>query len=191
MATKPSQKPVPADSKTEPVSDEAVRAKTGRGWEEWFAFLDAAGVAQADHKTITAVLDEAGVGSWWTQMVTVGYERARGLREKNQRPDGWSVSASKTVGVPVERLFAAWTDAGLREKWLGREAFTLKKASASRSLRITWGDGSPLEVMFFPKGEAKSIVQVDQRKLPDRAASDRRKAFWSDRLKRLKEILEA
>ncbi|HEV7671782.1 MAG TPA: hypothetical protein VGS22_24945 [Thermoanaerobaculia bacterium] len=180
-----------ADAPTEPVSDEAVRAKTGRGWEEWFALLDTAGVAKSDHKAITTVLDEAGVGPWWTQMVAVGYERARGLREKNQRPDGWSVSGRKTVDVPVERLFAAWTDADLREKWLGQEAFTLKKATAPKSLRIAWGDGSPLVVMFYPKGETKSIVQIDQRKLPDRTASDRQKAFWGERLGRLKEILEA
>jgi hypothetical protein len=192
MASKPSPKsPAPAaDAPTEPVSDEAVRAKTGRGWEEWFALLDAAGMAKSDHRAITAVLDEAGVGSWWTQMVAVGYERARGLREKNQRPDGWSVSGSKTVDVSVERLFAAWTDAELREKWLGQEAFTLKKATAPKSLRIAWGDGTPIAVMFYPKGEAKSIVQIDQRKLADRAASDRQRTFWADRLKRLKEILE-
>ena len=179
-----------ADASSPPMSDDAVRAKTGKGWDEWFALLDAAGGAGRDHKGIVALLAGAGAGSWWQQMLAVGYERARGLREKHQTPDGYQVGGSKTVGVPVERLYEAWTDAKLRTKWLGKEKLAVRKATEPKSLRITWGDGSALDVLFYPKGEAKSSVQIDQRKLPDRAAIDRQKAFWKERLARLKEVLE-
>ena len=39
------------------------------------------------------------------------YERARGLRAPGEHADGFAVTASKTVGVPVERLFDAFVDA--------------------------------------------------------------------------------
>ena len=56
------------------------------------------------HKEIAVYISEKeGCPSWWCQMVTVGYEQERGLREKHQKPDGYSVSASKTVAVPVKQ----------------------------------------------------------------------------------------
>jgi hypothetical protein len=65
------------------VSDEAVKAKTGHDWTEWLEILDAAGGKGKTHKEIVAVLvNEHAVPDWWCQMVTVGYEQARGLREK-------------------------------------------------------------------------------------------------------------
>ena len=53
---------------SERMSDEAVRAKTGKTWDEWLAILDAAG--------------------------------ARSM-------------GNKEIGAPVDRLFAAWSDAAL------------------------------------------------------------------------------
>jgi|GEM_PF-4858550 len=38
-------------------------------------------------------------------MVAVGYEQARGLRQKNQSAQGFQVTSSKTVAVPVARLY--------------------------------------------------------------------------------------
>lgn len=105
-------------------------------------------------------------------------------------PLGYQVGGNKTVNVPVEALYAAWIDEPLRERWLPGATFTLRKANAAKSLRITWEDGSNLEVLFYPKGEAKSQVTLDQRKLPDNAAIERMKTFWKERLARLKEILE-
>lgn len=68
------------------TSDAAVAAKTGKSWAQWFAVLDAAGANKMSHKEIVAYLrDNHDIGSWWQQMVTVGYEQARGLREKHAR----------------------------------------------------------------------------------------------------------
>lgn len=173
-----------------PVSDEAVREKTGRGWEEWFALLDGAGAASMAHPEIVAQLAAAGVGPWWQQMVAVGYERARGLRRKHQTASGYQAGGSKTVGVPVERLFAAWADEGERERWLPGASLTIRKATPHKSMRITWGDGSNVDVLFTPKGEGKSQVAVDQRKLPGTAEVERAKAFWKERLGAIKEMLE-
>ncbi len=109
--------------------------------------------------------------------------------EKAASPGGYQVGASKTVAVPVDVLFEAWTDAKLRKTWLGEQAFMVRKATAPKSLRITWGDGSNLEVLFLVKGDEKSVVQIDQRKLPDAAAVTRQKEFWKEKLARLAEVL--
>jgi len=63
------------------ISDAAVQSKTGRVWSEWFAQLDKEGAARLAHREIAAALrDRHGLSGWWSQMVTVAYEQARGLR---------------------------------------------------------------------------------------------------------------
>src|SRR5687768_2359813 len=66
------------------VSDDAVAKSTGKTWDQWFKLLDKAGCAKMNHKEIVAVVAKHFDGPWWGQMVTVGYEQARGLRELNQ-----------------------------------------------------------------------------------------------------------
>ena len=69
------------------VSDEAVHAKTGKTWKEWYRILDAAKAKKMAHKEIAAYLAKEHIKSgWWSQMVAVAYEQARGLREKHQQP---------------------------------------------------------------------------------------------------------
>lgn len=66
---------------TRRISDEAVRAKTGKDWEEWFRVLDAWGASESGHTASAKYLrDEHGVSAWWAQAVTIRYEYERGLR---------------------------------------------------------------------------------------------------------------
>lgn len=62
------------------ISDEAVSARTGKTWGEWCKILDKARAKAMEHKEIVAILSKRypKLGGWWTQMVTVGYEQARG-----------------------------------------------------------------------------------------------------------------
>jgi hypothetical protein len=63
------------------MSDDAIRARTGRGWEELFALLDDWGATERTHTEIARRLrEEHGIGGWDSQAVTVSYERARGMR---------------------------------------------------------------------------------------------------------------
>jgi hypothetical protein len=65
-----------ANGKINGIGDEAVRAKTGKTWGQWIATLDKAGARTMEHAEIASLLHEKfGVPGWWTQMVTVGYER--------------------------------------------------------------------------------------------------------------------
>jgi uncharacterized protein YndB with AHSA1/START domain len=175
------------------ISSEAVCAKTGKGWAEWFAVLDKTGAAKWPHKEIAIHLhDRCACPDWWSQMVTVGYEQARGLRVKHQTASGFSASGSKTVNVPVAKLFAAWIDAKTRGKWLpDATKMTIRTATKNKSLRITWSDGkSSVEVQFYAKGTAKSQVTIERRKLANAKAVAQVKAYWSAALSKLKAMLE-
>ena len=78
------------------IGSAAVEAKTGKTWEQWLVVLDKAGARTRSHARIAAFLRERQrLPSWWCQMVAVGYEQARGLRAKHERPDGYAVSVSR------------------------------------------------------------------------------------------------
>jgi hypothetical protein len=172
------------------VSDDAVRKATGRDWNGWLRLLDAQGAKSLSHKEIVALVGEShGIGPWWRQMVAVGYEQARGLREKHQTKTGYVANVSRTFAVPVSQLFAAWADGRRRAKWLG-EKVTIRTKQPDKSIRITWSDGATsVEVGFMAKGPEKSQVAVQHSKLADAKDVARLKAFWSDALARLRETL--
>lgn len=179
-------------TKTAGISDEAVKAKTGRTWAQWCRLLDKAGATKMTHKDIAGMVGEKfGVGPWWRQMVTVGYEQARGMRVAHETPRGFQVSASKTLGVPVDALYRAWKNPRSRSRWLPERDFTVRKATANKSIRIAWGDGeTSVEVNFYAKGDAKSQVTVQHSKLPGATAVARMKKFWSTALGELKRTLD-
>ncbi len=185
MPTKPAYTP--------PTSDEAVKAKTGKIWPEWFAALDAEGAQKMNHKEIVAVLsDKYGVAPWWRQQVTVVYEQARGLRAKHETTSGFQVSASRTLAAPVAKVFKAWNEPRSRARWLNEPGLVVRKATPEKSLRLTWSDGkTSVEVLLYAKGEAKTQVALQHSKLPSAAAVKRQKAYWTEALDRLKEQVEA
>jgi hypothetical protein len=89
------------------MSDAAVKTKTGKDWAGWFGALDKAGAAKLEHKAIANVLsDKHGLPGWWCQMVTVEYERARGLRVRHETAKGFAVAISKTVATSLSDLAA-------------------------------------------------------------------------------------
>ncbi|MGH3646683.1 MAG: hypothetical protein ACRDTM_05865 [Micromonosporaceae bacterium] len=174
-------------------SDDAVRERTGRGWDEWYALLDTWGGTGHNHTEIARwLVTEHQVHGWWAQSITVGYEQARGLRVPGQQPDGsFGASASKTVAVPVERLFEAFADESLRQRWLPGTTVRVRTATAPKSYRADWEDGATrIVVGFVPKGEAKAQVAIAHEKLPDAESAARQKAYWRQRLTDLKQLLE-
>jgi hypothetical protein len=186
--------PVDAHQVELPYSDEVVRANTGRAWDEWFALLDAWGGAERPHPEIARwLVEEHGVPGWWAQGVTVGYERARGLRAPGQRRGGlFEATASKTVAVPVGRLYEAFTEPALRERWLPGATVEIRRAQPAKSVRAGWEDGSTrLVVWFSDRGDAKSQVALAHQLIPDAGTADKLKAFWRERLADLKQLLEA
>ena len=174
------------------MSDEAVLRGTGKSWDEWFVLLDAWGGTTHTHPEIARHLYETyGINGWWAQGVTVGYERARGMRALHERPDGFSASVSKTFPVPVARLFAAFVEEGQRSRWLEGVALRLRTSQPDRSARfdILPGEGR-LVVYFTAKGDQKSAAQLQQERLPQAEDVDRWKTLWQGQLARLAAYLD-
>lgn len=173
------------------TSDATIKAKTGCTWERWVGALDYLGAKEMSHRDIAMLVHEKyKIDGWWAQTVTVGYERIKGLRARGQRRDGtYEANKSRTFDVPVATLFEAWTDADLRNRWLDGESVKIRTATAPKSMRLGWSDGSIIAVGFLPKGKSKSAVAVSHTKLPDKATSDRLKQYWSERLEALGEVL--
>src|SRR5918992_1570525 len=176
------------------TSDERIRERTGRGWEEWFDLLDDWGAAERPHREISRwVADQLGIGPlvWEAQAVTSSYERARGLRAVGETEQGFAVSATRTVAVPVERLFDAVVDESQRLSWLPDGELSERTATRPKSARFDWGDGATrVHVVFDPKGEDKSTMALQHVRLPDGQEAERMKAYWRERVSALKEELE-
>lgn len=170
-----------------------VKRATGRERDEWFTLLDKWGAAGRPYREIAAWLTGTHeVSKWWAQKLIVEYEQERGLRPPGVRPDGsFEVSASRTIGVPVGRLFDSFVDAYRRSRWLTDGKMTLRTSQPDQSAAFEWEDGrSRVNVGFTDKGPAKSTVAVAHQKLADAAEAEATKALWKERLTELKSFLE-
>ena len=174
------------------MSDAAIEAKTGRTWAGWVAALDGVGAHAWPHARIArCVHEQFQIGAWWGQSVTVGYERIKGLREIGQRRSGaYEASRSKTIAAPVERVYRAFTDARVRRRWLPAVKLTVRTASVNKSVRITWDDGTSVQVWLSPKGEAKTAAAGTHTKLTGKEDALKRKEYWGEKLKVLAALLE-
>ena len=174
------------------ISDDAVLLKTGKTWEEWFALLDTASARDRKHKDNAVWLaSEHGVNAWWCQMITTAYERARGLRDKYQRPDGrFQGSVSKTFEVGDDVLYRFWVNDGERARWLN-EPVEITASTPPKSIRLTMAtDGTKVDAYLLSVGDGRARLTINHGKLPDSAAVDQRKAFWKERLEVLRRLVE-
>ncbi len=178
-----------AASKASPgMSDAAVKAKTGKTWAEWFAALDKAGAKAMSHKEITKLLSTRHkLADWWSQMVTVGYERAKGLRALHQTASGFNASVSRTLATGLDQLFEAWDETRTRASFL-KEAIAVTTRNPGKNMRFAWDkDGGKVEVRFTAKGPEKAQITIDHMGLASGAAVKRVKAFWADTLEKMGE----
>ena len=172
-------------------SDEVLKAKTGCTWERWVGVLDYYGADKMAHRDIAALVNKKfKIEGWWSQAVTVGYERIKGLRARGQRRDGsYEANKSRTYNVPVATLFAAWSNARVRGRWLDGEIGKVRTSTADKSMRLDGQDRSIVAVGFWPKGPSKSAVSVQHTKLRDQETATKLKKYWSERLDALRDVL--
>lgn len=176
------------------TSDEAIRSRTGRGWEQWFDLLDDWGARDRPHREIARwVAAQLRIEplAWNAQAITVSYERARGLRAVGERAEGFAVTAQKTVEVPVGRLFDAFVDGSLRQRWLPGAEFRERSTTRPKVAHFDWADdGSRLHVTFEARSDHRSTVAVDHARLASVEEVERMKAYWRGALTTLKTELE-
>jgi hypothetical protein len=131
--------------------------------------LDAWGAAGRPYREIADWLTgEHDISDWWAQKHIVEYEQARGLRAPGVRPGGtFTVTASRTVAVPVEDLFDAFVDADVRDRWLPGVVLHERTSRPGRSARFDWeDDATRVNVGFAANGEAASQAAVEHERLP-------------------------
>ncbi len=174
------------------ISDDAVLLKTGKTWEEWHTLLDASGARERKHKDTAAWLGaEHGVSAWWAQMITTAYERARGLRDKYQRPDGrFQGSVSKTFEAGDDVLYRFWVNDAERARWLP-EPVEITAATPPKSVRLNLtADGTKVDAYLLSVGDGRARLTINHGKLADSAAVEQRKSFWKERLEALRQLVE-
>jgi hypothetical protein len=171
-----------------PVSEEAIVKGTGRGWDDWFRILDAWGARTRNHTEIARHVNaEHGVDGWWSQSVTVGYERARGMRAPNERPEGFEVSVSKTVAMPAEDAWRAFVEPRRRADWLdlGLRMRTGTRTMGRSARFDVPSEGTRLNVYFTPKGDDRTTVTVTHVKLGGADDVAAHRTAWKRRLESL------
>jgi uncharacterized protein YndB with AHSA1/START domain len=183
------------------ISDEKVKAATGRTWVEWFEILDVAGAMKLPHKQIASWLyDNHLPKGWWCQSIAVAYEKARGLRILGQTADaGFELGAQKTFPLTPTQLWDfAFSPAGL-EVWLGKTTdfqLTLKSSystedgtrgevrtiDSGKRLRMTWQPAdwetsSTLQLYFTPT-KTGTALGFHHEKLTDQAVRTQMLKHW-------------
>jgi uncharacterized protein YndB with AHSA1/START domain len=175
------------------TSEEAVHAATGRTRADWFDALDSWNAAARTHRDIAAwLMAEHGLDNWWSQTLTVEYERARGLRPIGGGRDGlFVITVSKTVAVPAVRLFASVVDPAERERWLPDRSLRARPTAAAFTARFDWGTGGTRVVFgVVAKGADRSAVSLAHERLPSAEKAEQMKGFWRQRLAALKAVVE-
>lgn len=191
------------------LSDEAVKKATGKVWADWFKILDKAGAKKWPHKDTARWLYDQGLikSGWWTQSVTVAYEKARGLRVLGQTAtSGFEVGAQKTISLPAQDAWKLIISAKGLKLWLGdisdfkpmagygyrtREGINgeIRTVTNQQRLRLTWKlpewrNFSTLQIYILPKGD-KTALHFHQEKLVDGNQREAMRKHWQTVLQKL------
>lgn len=173
------------------ISNKAVLKATGKNWKEWFEILDREGSIAKQHKEIATWLgNNFEISGWWAQMITVQYERERGMRKVHEKADGFSASKSKTYHFPVHELFKAWINPEERKEWLENPNFEIRTFDKNKTIRITWPDQTHVDVSFAIKGKRKTQVSIQHNKLPEQSDVKKQKSYWQNQINRLSDFLK-
>lgn len=203
----PAPPPTAAPPARGAVADAKVLERTGHDLAYWFEVLDTFGAVRHGHTASARHLrDEHGADGWYSQGITVAYERARGVRAVNQRVDG-KFGASVSVTVPrAAAEVAVWITSPRRRKgWTAGLGPSLQamlaaavKGTAPKGLwlhesgqyrcRHRWTDGV-FQLMLMPKPDDRTTVLVEHSLVATRADVERYRASWRAGLKALSDAL--
>jgi hypothetical protein len=184
---KVAKKPAAGDGWPPAISEEKVKAATGRGWMGWFVILNAMKATSLPHKEVARRLKaEHGAPAWWCQMIAVSYERARGGRKTNERAGGsFAVNVTKVMPASLSKLFATATG----EKWFPPGSFEETSRTTDKYWRGKWKGAQKLEFGFYAKGEGKSQIALEISKLDTAEAVETARATWKKAMERLEATL--
>jgi uncharacterized protein YndB with AHSA1/START domain len=200
------------EPETPEPSEASIKQHTGQPRSHWFAQLDAAGGTAAGRRALVNHLyGEAKLDEWWSTTLVVEYERERGQKEKDGKPKGYSICATKTIAAPLDVVFGAFGDAKLLDRWLGSgtsvefrdggrmkngdgDAATIARIRPNKDLRMDWqgklASGTAVEVLFADKGKGKTGITLNHTRIQSRREADQIRAGWGAAFDALKGLLE-
>ncbi len=197
------------------ISEAAVKAKTGKTWKQWFTLLDNWGAMAREHKDIAAhLLKSHHVTPWWSQMITVEYERKQRGRKIGERATngGFSIDVQRTVKGSAKRAFDAFLQAEHAAKWFTRKAKADVRVGGAYSnsdgdqgeflavdspkrVRFTWDNkrhcpGTIVELTVRSAGPGKVAVRIAHSRLKSAKDREKMKQGWSWALDSFKSYVE-
>ena len=188
------------------LSNQTALKSTAHDLEYWFKILDTFGKAHGHTKAAEYLYAEHMVPAWHAQMITVTWERRRGLRQENQSCTGtFQVSVSRAIAAPVNWVVDFINDAKARKRWLKGASPALVKAledalAAGKTMELKKPDyarmrykwlSSVVELRVTGKAFDKASIVADSSDLPDANAVDVRREAFSQALDRLRELAAA
>lgn len=176
---------------TPKISDEKVIEATGKNWKEWFSILDKAGAKIMNHTEIADLVYEKHLakkesGGWWSQMVTVEYERSRGLRKVHQQTDGFRVAVHKTLPGTVSSLQRKWAEVSSSQKVASQKLERIPSKTKRALLRYQAKVGK-VEVFFDDRGKDKARIAIEAIRLPKESDVEPARKFWRKILDQMEE----
>lgn len=175
-----------------PLTPEATREQTGKTPDEWFALVDSRLGRDPGRKAVGDFLfKEMKLDTWWATTLVVGYEQARGIVEKDGRPRGYAICATKSIAAAPERVFALIASA----KWTGADTeIAVQKSTPAKLIRFALKggghpDGELVEIKLTPAAGKSSIV-LNHERIQDRGRADGLRDVWGAVLNEWKTSLE-
>ena len=195
----------------QPLTNEACKAATGKTMEEWFEVLDGLSDPKIGRRDrVHHIYEATDKDAWWASTLAVEYEAAKGQKEKDGRLKGYFICSTKTLNVPVESAYNAWTSPNALANWFGDVKLdlkdggelvdsdgnraTFKRIRENKDLRFTWigadGEESLVDVSFADKGNGKTGLLINHDRIQTRAEADGIRRAWSEALDKMKAYLE-
>jgi hypothetical protein len=176
--------PLPPRVAEPTMSEASITKGTGHGWDHWLRLLDDWGATGHTHTEIARhVRDDLGLDGWWAQSVTVGYEWARGMRQRHEVAGGYQVSVSKTIAAPAQQVWRDFIEVARRDTWLAPGTITTRPRTGSpgKSGRFDAADGRLVGLYLTAKGDRTgATVTCEGLAGPDEVETVR--AAWRARL---------
>ena len=177
------------------ISSEAVEKATGHGWDYWVKLLDKENCKDKTHTEIAELIMKKGwlagrslkSEGWWAQMVTVGYEYAKGKRIVGKTLDqGFAIGVQKMIPVRQEILWAFINSDKGKKLWQGSAKTEIRTIKEGERLRLSYND-SVLQITLICKRntQEKTNVNFHQEKLHSTAERNKMRKHWKAVLEKI------
>jgi hypothetical protein len=165
-----------------------IEKESGRTADQWFALLDDAGAREMTRQATTRWLRERGVSMQVCMALQVEHEQAIGRREAGQLCTGdYQAAASRSFEGSLDEALGLWVERVSGVQDFDRVGLAgeprISGSEKFRYWRVDLTDGTRVEVNVSRAPGGKASLNVQHRKLPDKAASDRWKLFWRELLR--------